>query len=118
MEWLLGHIHGLKPQIWPSGHILLHWPFWPISNLTKPQGNTPKFGPGGHPVFQGLLAHPLLLGSLWPTWHMWAIKAPTASTSYGLWHTLGPFWTNSNGAKGKVQKPQILGGSRTKRGPI
>ncbi|MBW0496499.1 hypothetical protein O181_036214 [Austropuccinia psidii MF-1] len=46
MEWCMV-IHGPKPQMWSSGHILLHWHFWPISNLTNPPENTPKFGSEG-----------------------------------------------------------------------
>ncbi|MBW0495015.1 hypothetical protein O181_034730 [Austropuccinia psidii MF-1] len=51
--------HDPRPQLWPLGHILLHWPFWPIPNLTNPPTNTSKFGPGGHSAFQGPLTHPL-----------------------------------------------------------
>ncbi|MBW0479402.1 hypothetical protein O181_019117 [Austropuccinia psidii MF-1] len=51
VDWLFGHIYSPKTQILPSGNILLHWPFWPISNLTNPQANTAKFVPGGNQVF-------------------------------------------------------------------
>ncbi|MBW0521418.1 hypothetical protein O181_061133 [Austropuccinia psidii MF-1] len=72
MEWLFGHINGPKPQIWPSGHILLHWPFWQMSNLT-----TPKFGPGGSSSLPGA-------------------SGPSINIQ-GLW--LSPFWPNCNDSK-------------------
>ncbi|MBW0502446.1 hypothetical protein O181_042161 [Austropuccinia psidii MF-1] len=58
--WPIGHIINPRP-FYRSWRGMALWPFWAIFNLTNPQANTPKFEPGGHPLFQGPLA-PLAQG--------------------------------------------------------
>ncbi|MBW0472033.1 hypothetical protein O181_011748 [Austropuccinia psidii MF-1] len=71
-------------------HILLHWPFWPISNLANPQANTPKYGPGGSASLPGATDLNGIFRTFRPT---------MASTAHGPWDNSGPFWPNSNEAK-------------------
>ncbi|MBW0504634.1 hypothetical protein O181_044349 [Austropuccinia psidii MF-1] len=110
------------------GHILNHWPPWPILNPTNPQANALILGLGCHLAFKEPLPPLTLSSALGPPplirgfWGLnaifWPFRPPTASMVRGLWpivcmpwDQLGPFWPNSNEAKrghgGKSSGPTL-----------
>ncbi|MBW0462417.1 hypothetical protein O181_002132 [Austropuccinia psidii MF-1] len=88
VEWLFVHIYAPKPQIWPSGHILLHWPFAQFPTSPTPRPIPLILRLGGHPAFEGPLSPlaisrvsgppPLIIGfrGIYTPYSLYCLQAP------------------------------------------
>ncbi|MBW0482719.1 hypothetical protein O181_022434 [Austropuccinia psidii MF-1] len=79
---ILSHLnpHGME---WPPGHILHHWPPWPILNPTNPQANTSILGLGWTLSLPGASGPSSHMEGLWTT--------PFYLEVWGISGRFGPF---------------------------